>query len=355
MTRFQLAALALAAVPALAHAQTTPTATAQPLTIAWQDGPQLITARDHHSTFLVQRPDANYLYVVAGTNYVDFFDSIERARINADGSLGAWELAGKTPTPRGGTSVAVVGDYAVLTGGQVSTAGGVKGLTRIAEVFTARIGKDGSLGEWQPAAALPEPRFHHPAVANNGWIYVVGGQGEKEAAAGVFAARLTPAGKIESWQQMKPLPRPRSHHAAFVHDNHIYVTGGMDGPVGGMQAAFLDVIRAPIQADGTLGDWQIVSRIPHSYATHASHFHGGFFWLIGGVEDNARFVGTVLRAELRADGRVGGWSEVTPGLPVGRGHVHNTPTLHDRIYSAGGRTGSGVTAAVHVGTYRPAQ
>ena len=226
-------------------------------------------------------------------------------------------------------------------------------------MYTARIAKDGSLGPWQATSPLPEPRFHHPALSHNGWVYVVGGQGEKEAAAGVFAAKLTASGKIESWLAMKPLPRPRSHHAAFVHDNHIYVVGGMDGPVGGGQAVFLDVIRAPIQADGTLGDWRIVSRIPHSYATHASHFYGGYLWLIGGVEDNARFVDTVLRAEVRADGRVGGWDEVTPGLPLARGHVHNTPVLNGRMYSAGGRVvpasadkPTEVTGAVHIGTFR---
>lgn len=354
MTRTYLATLALIAAPAISYGQqTTPAPAAPALNINWQAGPSLAVARDHHSTFLVQRPNANYLYVVGGTNYVDFFDSIERARINADGSLSAWEPAGALPTPRGGTSVAVVGDYAVLTGGQISTTTGVKGLKRIAEVYTARIQKDGSLGAWQATTALPEPRFHHPAVASNGWIYVVGGQGEKEAAAGVHGAQVGADGRIERWVEMKPLPRPRSHHAALVHDNHIYVLGGMDGPVGGMQAVFLDVIRAPIQADGSLGDWQIVSRIPHSYATHAAHFHGDHLWLIGGVEDNARFVGTVLRAELRA-GKVGAWGEATP-LPLGRGHVHNTPILGDRLYSAGGRTASGVTTTVHVGTFRAAQ
>jgi hypothetical protein len=358
MNRFSVIGLALLAGPALSFAQTP----AAKLIVDWQNGSALNTPRDHHATFLVERPGANYLYVAGGTNYVDFYDTIERVRINADGSLASWEVAGKLPTPRGGTSIAVVGDYAVLTGGQVGGTEGMKTLTRIAEVYTAPISKDGSLGAWQATSPMPEARFHHPAVAHNGWIYVVGGQAEKEASAGVFAARVTPDGKIESWQQMKPLPRPRSHHAAFVHDNHIYVVGGMDGPVGGMQAVFLDVIRAQIQPDGSLSAWQIVSRIPHSYATHASHYHGGHLWLIGGVEDNARFVNTVLRAELRADGRVGAWTEVEPGLPLARGHVHNTPVLNGRMYSAGGRViptqpnkPTEVTGAVHIGTFRPDQ
>jgi hypothetical protein len=350
MTKACAAALVILIPFGIAHAQTA---------IDWKAGPSLQTPRDHHATFLIERPNASYLYVAGGTNYTDFYDSVERARIHEDGSLGAWEPAGKLPTPRGGTSIAVARDYAVLTGGQISATGDMKGLKRIAEVYTARINTDGSLGAWRATASLPEPRFHHPALAYNGWVYVVGGQGEKEASAGVYAARVNADGTVEAWQTLEPLPRPRSHHAAFAHDNFLYVVGGMDGPVGGMQAVFLDVIRAPILADGSIGDWQIVSRIPHSYATHASHFFGGYLWLIGGVEDNARFVATVLRAELRPDGRVGAWAELTPGLPVARGHVHNTPILNGRLYSAGGRInptspekGIEVTGAVHVGTFR---
>ena len=342
-----------------AHAQTPTPAPAPAVTIEWETAPSLKLPRDHHSTFIVQRPNANFLYVAGGTNYRDLYDSVERARINADGSVAPWEEAGKLPTPRGGTSVAVVGDYAILTGGQIASGGGMKGLTRINEVYTARIQPDGSLGVWTATTPMPHPRFHHPAVAHNGWIYVLGGQGEKEAEANVYAAKVTSDGKIESWQEAKPLPRARSHHAAFVHDSHIYVSGGLDGAVNGHQAAFLDVIRSPIQPDGSLGEWQIVSRIPHSYATHASHWFGNHLWLIGGVEDNARFVDTVLHAELRSDNRIGGWTELKPGLPLARGHVHNTPIVNGRMYSVGGRVTPTtrdnpyeVTGAVHIGVFK---
>ena len=362
MKKLALAGVAIFATSHSIHAQTPAPAPAPAVTIEWQTAPSLKLPRDHHSTFLIQRPGADFLYIAGGTNYKDLYDSVERARINADGSVSAWEEVGKLPSPRGGTSVAVVGDFAVLTGGQISAGGGMKGLTRINEVLIARIQKDGSLGAWTASTPMPRARFHHPALSHNGWVYVVGGQGEKEAEAGVFAAKVTSDGKIEAWQEAKPLPRPRSHHAAFVHDNHIYVTGGLDGPVGGHQAVFLDVIRAKINEDGSLGDWQIVSRIPHSYATHASHWYGNHLWMIGGVEDNARFVDTILRAELRADNRVGGWTKLEPGLPLARGHVHNTPIVNGRMYSAGGRVTPTspqnpyeVTGAVHIGVFKTQQ
>src|SRR5262245_29638587 len=67
--------------------------------IAWRDGPALQLPLDHHATFLVQSSGGNFLYVAGGTNYKELYDNIVRARIDADGSLGAWEAAGAYPAP----------------------------------------------------------------------------------------------------------------------------------------------------------------------------------------------------------------------------------------------------------------
>jgi N-acetylneuraminic acid mutarotase len=213
----------------------------------------------------------------------------------------------------------------------------MRSLKRVPNTYIARIDANGRLGEWKTAPALPAARFHHPALHHKGWIYVVGGQGEKEAEAGIFAAKLNADGTITAWTSARPLPRARSHHAAFVYENNLYVVGGLDGAVQGHGAIFVDVIRAPIAEDGSIGEWRIVSRMPHSYATHAAFGHDGYLWVMGGVEDNNRFVADIWRAAVGADGRVGGWEAVTPALPVARGHVHNTPVLRGFVYTVGGR------------------
>ena len=328
-------------------------------TIEWAEGPALQIPRDHHATFLVRSAGGDFLYVAGGTNYKELYDDVVRARINSDGTLAAWEAAGTYPRKLGGTSVAVAGEYAVLTGGQIMTQPNMRGLERVPDVYTARIDAEGKLGPWKATTPMPAPRFHHPALHHNGWIYVVGGQGQKEAEAGIFAARLSGDGSVAEWVQARPLPRARSHHAAFIEGNHLYVTGGLDGAVGGHGAHFTDVIRASIAEDGTIGEWQIVSRAPHSYSTGAAFAHAGHLWMIGGVEDGNRFVDNIWTAEIRADGRIGGWTEVKPGLPVARGHVHNTPILNGRLYTAGGRLTPTnpaepwvVNGAVHIGTFR---
>ena len=70
----------------------------------------------------------------------------------------------------------------------------------------------------------------------------------------------------------------------------------------GHGAIFVDVIRAPIAEDGSIGEWRIVSRMPYSYATHAAFGHDSYLWVMGGVEDNNRFVDNIWRATVGADG-----------------------------------------------------
>jgi hypothetical protein len=337
-----LSAAVLTALLPLASAHPQPAAAA-----AWADGPALAQGRDHHGVFAVHAAGGTWLYVSGGTDYRQMFADVWRLRLGADGPVADWEPAGALPSARAGHSVAVGEHAVVLTGGQF-----MDGLRRIAEVYTARIRPDGSLDAWVAAPPLPRPAFHHPAVHHGGWVYVTGGQGETTAEAGVYGARLTPEGTLDEWVEMTPLPRPRSHHASFVHGGALYVLGGLDGHPAQGNALYVDAWRAEIQGDGTLGPWRRVSILPGAFATHSAAVHGGYVYLLGGVENDQRFVDTVWRARLGDDGLIGAWEAVLPGLPAARAHVHETPVVDGRIYSVGGSNRRVVSGALHVGTLR---
>lgn len=335
-----IAAAALCALPPLAsvRAQAAPP-------LRWAEGPELAQGRDHHGVFAVPGDGATWLYVSGGTDYRQMFADVWRLRIGADGALGTWEPAGELPAARAGHSVAVGENAVVLTGGQF-----MEGLRRIAEVYTARIHPDGSLDAWTAAPPLPRPAFHHPAVHHDGWVYVTGGQGETAAEAGVYGARLTADGTITEWVELTPLPRPRSHHAGFVHAGGLYVLGGIDGHPAQGSALYVDAWRADIQPDGTLGPWRRATVVPGALATHSAAVHGGYVYVMGGVENDQKFVDTVWRAPIGDDGRIGAWQAVEPGLAAARAHVHETPVVGGRVYSIGGSNRRVVSGALHVGT-----
>lgn len=311
--------------------------------LSWTEGPPLARGRDHHAVWAA--PAGDRLYVAGGTDYRGVFDDVWSARVRPDGTVEAWTAEPALPAPRAGGAAVMVGGTAVFLSGQQP-----EGLRKMPEVWTATARPDGTLEAWRPAAPLPSPRFHHAAVVHGRDVYVVGGQGPTNTSeATVYVGRVED-GTVASWRVAGELPRPRSHHAAVVIDGWLYVIGGMDGNPAQGPALYTDVRRAPLREDGTLGEWQLVSLMPDSYATHSAFVHGGWLYVMGGVVNNHRFVDTVLRAPLRPDGRPGPWQPVTPGLPAIRAHVHVTPVVGGRVYSVGGSASRQVRAQLDVGT-----
>jgi hypothetical protein len=323
--------------------------------VRWQCAAPVSPARDHHVVFHARVGRSDVIYAGGGTNYRAMFDSVQRTVIGPDGVPGPWMATAPLPRPLAGASAVAARGYVVLTGGQVATGEGLRTLTRVADTYTAPIAADGSLGAWTPGPPLPAPRFHHPSVYHDGRVYVVGGQGAAEAEAEVFAATLGADGRLGAWNRLRPLPEPRSHHAVVIDHGALYVIGGLAGNPARNPVQHASVLRAGILRDGSLGEWRRVGEMPHAYATHSAFVHDGALWVVGGVEDNARFSELVWRAPLGRDGTLGAWSQVAQPLPFGRGHVHVTPVIGGRVYSIGGRLAPQqgappVTGAVVVGT-----
>jgi len=123
----------------------------------------------------------------------------------------------------------------------------------------------------------------------------------------------------------------------------------LDGNPAGANTPLRDILRAPIRPDGSLDPWEPAGQLDSALAVHAAFVHNGYLYVIGGVENNARFIATVQRAPLDASGVAGAWETVPPGLPEARGHVHQTPVIAGRVYSVGGSASRRVMAAVHIG------
>ncbi len=317
-----------------------------PAVLAWTAGPKLEQGRDHHVTFVTEARGGRWLHVNGGNTYRGVLQDGWRAPIARDGSVGAWVAEDSLPAPRAGHSVVVADRHVVLTAGQ--TTGG----TYITEVLTAEVRADGTLGAWSAQAPLPAPRFHHASVAHGGFVYVIGGLESQRSTATVFRGRLSRDGRIAAWETLAPLPRPRSHQGAFVHEGALYLAAGLDGNPAGEHEPLKDVVRARILPDGGLGEWETVSTLPHAYGTHASFAHGGFAYLLGGVEDNARFVDVVLRAPFQRDGTLGEWQQVEERLPLARSHVHQTPVAGGVVYTVGGSNRRQVNGEMYVGRFR---
>jgi hypothetical protein len=243
--------------------------------------------------------------------------------------IAEWTESAPLPAARAGLAIAQSDRFVIVSGGKDTMQ------RTMADVFVAPIAADGTLGAWRSTTALPAPRFHHTMFLRGNDLYVIGGLEAAVSVDAVLRARVGADGAIERWETLAPLPQPRSHHGLVVDRDWIYLTGGLDGNPAGRNTPLASVLRARLTGDG-IGAWDTQADLPHAYATHASVAAGGQLYLIGGVEDNARFVDVILRAPIGSDGRLGAWQRLDPGLPAARSHVHQTPIVGGRIYSAGG-------------------
>jgi N-acetylneuraminic acid mutarotase len=317
--------------------------------LTWGSGPPLPAALDHHATFVTTAPDGPVLHVAGGNDYRQQFAAHWTAAVRPDGTLGDWRDAEPLPGPLAGHTVLVVGGVAVLLGGQHP------GRQNTAEVYTARVRDDGTVGGWQAAPGLPAPRFHHAAVAAGAYVFVIGGLEAMTSTNTVFRAEVRSDGTLGPWLTLDTLPHARSHQGIVVHSGAIYQIGGLEGNPAGANRPLRDVIRARLGADGGLGAWEEVGHLDSAVATHAAFTYAGYLYVAGGVENNRRFTDAVHRAPVLTNGSLGPW-EPLPPLPAARGHVHHLPVIRGAVYSAGGsQPGRHVIPEVFVGRLQEPQ
>jgi hypothetical protein len=240
---------------------------------AWQKGPSLNEDRG----FFGVAQHNGYVYAVGGGNGPhghNLLRSVERAKLLPGGGLGPWQQEStQLNLPRRCAKVIVTGDFLYAFGGF--------GGTLLDTIERARINGDGSLGPWE---LLPDTftiaRYIHAMAHHEGALYAIGGHAEQGGTgiASVEYSVLQPNGALAKWQAGPPLKQGRYGLAAATHGGYVYAIGGLSG------ANFYDAIeRSPINADGSLGEWQSVSNLPAPFADVGIATHGDWIYLIGGT------------------------------------------------------------------------
>ncbi len=168
-----------------------------------------------------------YVYVIGGATSTlgTNANTVYYARLNADGSTGAWQTNANTlPAQRGLHTSVVANGYVYVIGGmqQIPQSG-------TTTVYYAHLNADGSTGAWQTNAnALPTGRAGHTSVIANGYVYVIGGATDAGNGANtVYYARLNANGSIGVWRTSNTiLPTNRRNHGSFIANGYMYAIGG---------------------------------------------------------------------------------------------------------------------------------
>lgn len=161
----------------------------------WKATSPLKSARTNATAFFHD----GYLYIAGGVGVGQTpISQVERAKLKADGSLEAFEDAGKLSNPRAGMGVSYQHGYIYTAGGK--DAGG----TAVTSVERVLILPDGSLGTPETLdsfQSLPAAQVG-TMVSNHYFVYHLGTEGSNK----LYFSRILGNGKLAGWCENTPLP-----------------------------------------------------------------------------------------------------------------------------------------------------
>lgn len=262
-------------------------------------------------------------------------DEVDTAKINSDGSLGQWMVAGKTPSPVNSCTAAALRDGIFLLDGiyddqtvggklysaQIDSSGKLSTFSVLGQnpasadlyastawfsgpdggetlnVFNSYLGDDtsGDAGAltilhtppqsitWSESPFLPRFRGHPELAFDSNFAYALGGYAGGDDDAGAdFAQQVFGEAYASGASAFSTtaLTTATMFGDAVVVDDYLFVIGGRDSTFGNDPRA--DVMSAQINPGGTLGAWSAQTPIPEPRTNERVVAYGDYIYVIGG-------------------------------------------------------------------------
>ncbi|NOX43031.1 MAG: hypothetical protein GXP19_04765, partial [Gammaproteobacteria bacterium] len=259
----------------------------------WQQGPALLEER----VFIDAVARDGFVYVVGGGNGPNggnYLNSVERAKILPDGSLGAWATESKMALPRRCSKVLILDD-------SIYTFGGFGGVLLDSVEYSA-FKADGSLEAWQvDSEKLTMPRY---VIGVKKWrdkAYVIGGHDQNKGIGitDVEWSHVSPSGGMQKWKATSSLQTGRYGLSTAAHGDYVYALGGLTG------AEYLDSIeKSKGSVSGELGEWQETTALMQPRATFSTLVYKDWIYVLGGTNRDG-YLNTVEYATFNKEGDIG--------------------------------------------------
>ncbi len=243
---------------------------------AWQAQPALPVRLNLHVVVALN----GYVYAIGGYDNQNYHSEVWRSQIAADGSLSAWQRDRDYP-------LAITLHAATAASGRIYVSGGYTPQRGTNHVYFTTQNADGTLGPWQATASLPVSNlYRHAMAATDTTLYVIGGYDGSNVRREVHAAHINHDGTLGPWQTSN-LPSPREYLGAVIHDGRLLVLGGRDHRD---SPGLTHVEAAFINSDGSLGAWTSEPALPeplYRLGAVTVHRHGSnSVYVLGGLSDD---------------------------------------------------------------------
>ena len=187
----------------------------------------------------------NLVYIIGGSFNNTISNRVVFSTIQSNGTLTAWTDAPNLPIPLNMHSVAVVGNRVYVIGGQTT------GNVYSNRVFVSTIDSTGHLGNWSDVHNYPLAVIDTSTFVSRDKVYVIGGQTTTAGArtADIYSAIILPDGSLGSWQVAGP-------YAAAVAGGEVMATAVSVVVLGGSTSntAATNIIRS-FPTTGGLNDY----------------------------------------------------------------------------------------------------
>jgi hypothetical protein len=285
----------------------------------WQQSPNsLPAARDTSASVTAN----GYIYVLGGWDPIanDVTDTVYYAKLNADGSTGAWTSTTSLPWASSGAEALYLNGYIYQLGGSDINYGG-----NMDDTLYAKVNSDGTLGAWKSTIPMPTVRYQFSATTYNGYIYAFGGTdlgGSNHVLSSVHYAKVNPDGTVSAWQTNSydmgcatpgcGSPVALRGQSTVIANGYVYILGGYKGDFDTDIAYY-----APFNANGSIGAWTQGPNMP-DYKSYAEAFtNNGYVYIVGGLNSIGNPSALTYYARLNPDGSLGTWRTSTAQLPHG--------------------------------------
>jgi IPT/TIG domain len=207
------------------------------------------------------------LYVLGGLDGTGAAtDTVYYAALAADGSIpaaaapGTWTATTPLPQP-------LFAEGAVIFHGRIYVAGGNDSTgAPVTKVYSAKINLDGTLGAWTTLPDLPVALAYHQVVSSGGYLYVLGGttasvdpvsKTQSASSQGVIyyePINIRNGGLVNAtWTtNVAGMGKTREKFSAVVAGGYVLVSGGL---YSGASTGSSEQSYATINADGSIGSF----------------------------------------------------------------------------------------------------
>jgi len=278
------------------------------------------------------------IYLIAGVDGNNFLNTTEFAQIREDGSLGPWQLGPKLNEERGFIDAVVHGEYVYVVGG----GNGPYGQHLLRSVERARIQADGTLGPWEKEKnGMVVARRCSKIIATDKALYSFGGFGGVLLDS-VEYAEFQPDGSLGEWKLDPNVMTTQRYINSVKKEGDIFlVIGGHDQSKG---IGITNVEWSKPAADGSLQKWQATTPMQQGRYALSTASYGDYLYALGGIS-GAEYLESIERTKVGKDGQLEPWQTIPAHLDQTRAYF-STIDFNDRLYVIAGTNREGYISKV---------